>query len=287
MLTLLTYDSSGNLPKNYEYDAFGNEKSPVATDTNYFRYCGEYYDKETGDYYLRARYYDPTLGRFSQEDSFRDGLNWYVYCGNNPIRFIDPSGRITQEEMDMYENGQMAPMAYSYLMHLTYQWYLADDQESKEFFHALAEEFREMDYKTTAGLFPEVDEGIAFMSKRPSGWNGVVPLTIKEHYFRNSLNINFSWGEFQKLNARLPENMQWTTVIASMHQHHTVNGIENIKYVSADGHFEIIYNGAYELLTSENNPDDMGTYNYYSPIVNPYYHAYYDVIPYGEYGNVG
>jgi len=90
-----TTNGSGNLPKNYEYDAFGVEKSPVTTDTNYFRYCGEYYDKETGGYYLRARYYDPTLGRFSQEDSFRDGLNWYVYCGNNPVRFVDPSGAWT------------------------------------------------------------------------------------------------------------------------------------------------------------------------------------------------
>jgi RHS repeat-associated protein len=56
-------------------------------------YCGEYYDEETGTYYLRARYYAPRLGRFTQEDSARDGLNWYVYCGNDPINFSDPDGQ--------------------------------------------------------------------------------------------------------------------------------------------------------------------------------------------------
>lgn len=53
---------------------------------------GEYFDKETGNIYLRARYYDPGLGRFISEDPIRDGLNWYVYCGGNPIKFVDPLG---------------------------------------------------------------------------------------------------------------------------------------------------------------------------------------------------
>jgi len=42
--------------------------------------------------YLRARYYDPSTGRFISEDPIRDGYNWYVYCSNNPIRYIDPWG---------------------------------------------------------------------------------------------------------------------------------------------------------------------------------------------------
>ena len=85
-------DTAGTLVKTYDYDAFGNEKNPDPIDTNMFRYCGEYFDKETGTIYLRARYYDPTIGRFITEDPIGAGLNWYTYCGNNPIMFIDPLG---------------------------------------------------------------------------------------------------------------------------------------------------------------------------------------------------
>jgi len=84
--------TGGNVTKSYAYDAFGNEKNPDPNDTNLFRYCGEYYDSETGTYYLRNRHYRPLVGSFTQEDAARDGLNWYVYCGGNPIRYIDPSG---------------------------------------------------------------------------------------------------------------------------------------------------------------------------------------------------
>ena len=42
---------------------------------NPFRYSGEYFDEETGFYYLRARYYDPSIGRFLTEDPAGDGTN--------------------------------------------------------------------------------------------------------------------------------------------------------------------------------------------------------------------
>ena len=62
-----------------------------------FRYCGEYYDKETDSIYLRARYYNPALGRFTTEDPAKDGLNWYVYCGNNLVIFVDPTGETLKD----------------------------------------------------------------------------------------------------------------------------------------------------------------------------------------------
>jgi RHS repeat-associated protein len=45
-----------------------------------------------GEYYSNARWYDPTLGRFITEDPARDGVNWYAYCGNNPLTHTDPTG---------------------------------------------------------------------------------------------------------------------------------------------------------------------------------------------------
>ncbi|MDO4299815.1 MAG: RHS repeat-associated core domain-containing protein [Clostridia bacterium] len=85
-------DKSGNLEKTYSYDAFGNELNPDSSDTNPFRYCGEYYDDELESIYLRARNYNPSTGRFTTEDPIKDGLNWYAYCGGNPVMFVDPSG---------------------------------------------------------------------------------------------------------------------------------------------------------------------------------------------------
>jgi len=91
-------DQQGNLTTSYLYDAFGIEQSAQPNDPNPFRYCGEYLDNESGNIYLRARYYDPGIGRFISEDSVKGQidspltLNLYTYCINNPIRYIDPSG---------------------------------------------------------------------------------------------------------------------------------------------------------------------------------------------------
>ena len=103
----------GSSIKTYDYDAFGNEKNADPNDTNLFRYCGEYFDKETGTIYLRARYYDPEIGRFITEDSVwgKDAnplsLNLYTCCGNDPILFTDPTGHITKQDKDKYKNGEI------------------------------------------------------------------------------------------------------------------------------------------------------------------------------------
>ena len=52
----LVSKTGSTVAKYYEYDAFGNEINPDASDTNHYRYCGEYYDFESGTIYLRARY---------------------------------------------------------------------------------------------------------------------------------------------------------------------------------------------------------------------------------------
>ncbi|MDE5649057.1 MAG: hypothetical protein K2I33_04040, partial [Oscillospiraceae bacterium] len=91
-------DKDGKVTKSYRYDAFGVEKNIDENDTNAFRYCGEYYDKETATVYLRARNYNPSTGRFISRDSFKGiqidplSLNLYTYCGNNPIFYKDSSG---------------------------------------------------------------------------------------------------------------------------------------------------------------------------------------------------
>ena len=85
-------ESDNTFVHRYRYDAFGNELNPLSTDTNPFRYCAEYFDVESGQIYLRNRYYQPVTGRFTQIDPIKDGLNWYAYCSNNPVAFVDPNG---------------------------------------------------------------------------------------------------------------------------------------------------------------------------------------------------
>ena len=91
-------DASGKVLNSYTYDAFGNTMAYAETVANRFRYAGEQLDAITGQYYLRARFYDPTVGRFTQEDTYRgDGLNLYAYVGNNPVKYVDPSGHCKYE----------------------------------------------------------------------------------------------------------------------------------------------------------------------------------------------
>ena len=83
----------GEVENSYVYDAFGNVLERKEGIRNDILYRGQKYDQEAGQYYLRARYYNPVIGRFIQEDTYRgDGLNLYAYCGNNPVMYYDPSG---------------------------------------------------------------------------------------------------------------------------------------------------------------------------------------------------
>ncbi|MED1784003.1 RHS repeat-associated core domain-containing protein [Brevibacillus fortis] len=91
-------DENGQDLNTYEYDTWGNVTSQTEGMSNPYKYSGEIYDEKTGFYYLRARYYDPTVGRFISEDTYKGqvdnplSLNRYTYVSNNPLRYIDPSG---------------------------------------------------------------------------------------------------------------------------------------------------------------------------------------------------
>ena len=91
-------DSSGNILATDYYDSFGNILSSTGTFDNPFKYAGYYYDSETEDYYLIARYYDPVTARFLSEDTYRGSaddplsLNLYTYCHNEPLMYTDRRG---------------------------------------------------------------------------------------------------------------------------------------------------------------------------------------------------
>ena len=102
------YDGNGNtryltatnatVTDTYVYDAFGVVITNTGTTTSYYRYSGEQYDPNLGFIYLRARYMNPNSGRFLTRDSLLGktfdppSLHRYLYCANNPVNRIDPSG---------------------------------------------------------------------------------------------------------------------------------------------------------------------------------------------------
>lgn len=93
-VTSLT-SSFASLASTYAYDSFGNLGGSTGTVANPFQYTGREYDPESGLRYYRARYYDPTTGRFVSEDPIGfagSGPNLYGYVFDNPANLIDPFG---------------------------------------------------------------------------------------------------------------------------------------------------------------------------------------------------
>ena len=91
-------DGAEAVTDTYAYEAFGQLLATTGSSDNAYRYTGEQYDSGLDQYYLRARYYDQGVGRFTQMDTWmgrsRDPatLNKYAYSANDPVMHVDPSG---------------------------------------------------------------------------------------------------------------------------------------------------------------------------------------------------
>ncbi len=91
-------NTSGSIVNSYTYEPFGADYSVSETVYNPFGFTGQWYDAEIGQYYLRARMYDPQIMRFTSRDPVKgkyqepQTLHAYLYCINNPVIYTDPSG---------------------------------------------------------------------------------------------------------------------------------------------------------------------------------------------------
>ncbi|OGS19838.1 MAG: hypothetical protein A2252_04915 [Elusimicrobia bacterium RIFOXYA2_FULL_39_19] len=101
-------DSAGTVNNTYRYDPFGNIITSTGKNGRY-SFVGAFGVENDGMsclLHMGARYYDPTIGRFIQRDPLRGfvsdplSLNRYIYCGNNPMNFIDPKGLFWSDDDD-------------------------------------------------------------------------------------------------------------------------------------------------------------------------------------------
>ena len=98
------YDSTGTKVVTFKYDAFG--RCTVSGNSTLAQWCkiryrGYYFDAETGFYWVQTRYYNPDWCRWISPDNvgYLDpetphGINLYIYCGSDPINYVDPSGHL-------------------------------------------------------------------------------------------------------------------------------------------------------------------------------------------------
>ncbi len=99
--TRLLNGSGATVASRYDYDAYGVSLSTLDSGLTTLLYAGEQFDSGLQMYYLRARYYDPSNGRFNQRDDFAgnnfdpQSLHKYAYAHNDPVNRIDPSGEFT------------------------------------------------------------------------------------------------------------------------------------------------------------------------------------------------
>ena len=93
-------NGGGTMVASYSYDPYGQIQQTTGSmaEINPLRYRGYYYDADTEFYYLQSRYYDATICRFINADSYSStgqgilGYNMFAYCLNNPVTGYDPSG---------------------------------------------------------------------------------------------------------------------------------------------------------------------------------------------------
>ena len=114
-------NQAGQITDSYQYDAYGEITAKTGNTDNIYLYTGEQYDRSLNQYYLRARYYNQGVGRFTQMDSWQGKasnpttLNKYLYADANPVMNIDPSGRIFSLENFSVSQQMMGMLAVSRL----------------------------------------------------------------------------------------------------------------------------------------------------------------------------
>lgn len=214
------------------------------------------YDSETGLYYLQSRYYDPEVGRFISADNMISGTgesvqgyNLFEYCFNNPVNLSDETGNWPR-----WITAAVAAVATVVAVVATV---------------------------VSAPIVATAAAAVAVVS--------TVAYIAQSHHYdkRTAKNTNLPKSPREAKNSgwRGPDTTPKGPAV-DCHQYTAKHG-PNKKYVSPDGHREVIYNSQNEIVL---DPRDIGTYNF-SPSNELWYskeslgHLVIDIIPWIIFGN--
>ena len=203
-------------------------------------YTGKFFDKTTNLYYFNARWYHCELGRFTTQDPARDGVNWWAYCGGNPITYVDPTGLYTKDEINSFKKSS----AEEQMTFLKNEYNSVQSGNSTNADRgAKASEMRELRDSMKLGKLFKQDE--KFM-------NGDL---------RDFLNLKEDGTMNYKKEELIKEN-GWTELCSIGSQYHQSeardNNNLNAKFVNKDRREVIINKDGKNLLSYP----DKGTFNY-------------------------
>ena len=110
--------SAGTSQYGARYDGFGATYATSGTQWGPFGFAGQWgyqTDADSGLMLLGHRYYDSSIGRFLSRDPINDGRNWYTYCDNNPLTWVDEDGLDAKDVADHGNKFSEPPFKQDYI----------------------------------------------------------------------------------------------------------------------------------------------------------------------------
>ena len=244
--TEVVTDESGNVVWEAGYEAFGSVLSEHGESKFTPSYTGKFFDKASGLYYFNARWYDSEIGRFITEDPARDGIDWYVYCNNNPLRFLDSTGLYDEENgYTEKEQNTFAKMSGTeQLIYLKTEYKSVTEGTSLYGLKAAHMRNQLKGLMRLDDLFYGIDGDEVFMNE-----------TLREF-----LNTSETGENIYRIGDMKEENgwYKMSELGSKEHQKITIDNLPNVKYVNIDGR-EAVFDGYDNFVTNE---FDKATFNY-------------------------
>lgn len=103
-------DSSATIIATYSYDEYGSSTRSEEADNNPYAFVGQLgiMSEISGLLFMRARFYDPSIGRFLSWDPVQGSpreptsLHNYIYVNNDPVNLVDPTGLVPASQFALH-----------------------------------------------------------------------------------------------------------------------------------------------------------------------------------------